>query len=187
MKGRDFELKELFTIFAVFAKIGAVTFGGGYAMLPILQREIVAQRSWVSSEEMLDYFAVGQCTPGVIAVNTAAYIGYKLKGIRGAVFATLGVAAPSIVIILMIAPWIDSIVNLEIMQHAMAGVRICVCMLIVATVADLIKKSLTDIWTVAVYIILLLLAVFTKISVIILILAAGALGFILSFRKMVRK
>ena len=95
-------MKELLKLFLAFAKIGAVTFGGGYAMLPILQRDIVAKHKWATEDELLDYFAIGQCTPGVIAVNTATFVGYKNKGILGGIFATLGVVFPSIVIITII-------------------------------------------------------------------------------------
>ena len=92
-------MKLLFELFFVFAKIGVMTFGGGYAMLPILQREIVEKKKWTTDEELMDYFAVGQCTPGVIAVNTATFIGQKMKGILGGIVATLGVVFPSLLII----------------------------------------------------------------------------------------
>ena len=90
-------------LFGTFAKVGVMTFGGGYAMLPILQREIVEDRHWATEEELMDYYAVGQCTPGIIAVNTATFIGQKKAGIAGGIMATLGVVFPSIVIILLIA------------------------------------------------------------------------------------
>ena len=93
------EVKSLETLFFTFFKIGLFTFGGGYAMLPLLQREIVEKKKWATEEEMLDYFAVGQCTPGVIAVNTATFVGFKEKKLSGAVFATLGIVSPSLVII----------------------------------------------------------------------------------------
>ena len=101
-------MRELFELLLVFARIGAVTFGGGYAMLPILQRELVEKRGWVTEEEIMDYFAIGQCTPGVIAVNTATFVGIKLRGYPGAVFATVGIVLPSIVIITLIAAVISN-------------------------------------------------------------------------------
>ena len=103
-------MKKLIKLFLVFAKIGAVTFGGGYAMLPILQREISEKYNWASEEEILDYFAIGQCTPGVIAVNTATFVGYKQCGMLGGIFATLGVIFPSVVIITVLAAFISNIV-----------------------------------------------------------------------------
>ena len=107
-------MKELFDLFWTFCKIGALTFGGGYAMLPLIQREIVENKKWSTEKEILDYYAVGQCTPGVIAVNTATFIGYKLKGIIGGIVATLGVIFPSIVIILIIATFLQNFADLAI-------------------------------------------------------------------------
>lgn len=95
-------MKELWELFIVFAKIGGFTFGGGYAMLPILQREVVENRNWATSEELMDYYAIGQCTPGIIAVNTATFIGYKRKGIIGGIVATIGCVFPSLVIIMIL-------------------------------------------------------------------------------------
>ena len=98
-------------MFLTFAKIGAVTFGGGYAMLPILEREIVEKHKWATSQELLDYFAIGQCTPGVIAVNTATFIGYRNKGIIGGITTTLAVVTPSVVIITIIALFIQNFLD----------------------------------------------------------------------------
>ncbi|HLS53535.1 MAG TPA: chromate transporter, partial [Tissierellaceae bacterium] len=92
-------MQELIQLFIVFFRMGAFTFGGGYAMLPIIQEEIVDKRGWATNEEVIDYYAIGQCTPGIIAVNTATFVGYKRKGIMGGVFATLGLVSPSIIII----------------------------------------------------------------------------------------
>ena len=92
-------MKELFDLFFTFARIGGLTFGGGYAMLPMLQREVVEKRNWATEEEIMDYYAIGQCTPGIIAVNTATFVGYKTKGLLGGILATLGVVFPSLVII----------------------------------------------------------------------------------------
>ena len=90
-------------IFLAFAKVGAMTFGGGYAMIPILERELIDKRGWATNEELMDYYAVGQCTPGIIAVNTATFIGNKLLGTIGGIIATLGMVFPSLVIITVIA------------------------------------------------------------------------------------
>ena len=120
-------LKELLTLFLTFAKVGVMTFGGGYAMLPILQREVVENKGWTTDEELTDYFAIGQCTPGVIAVNTATFIGQKRRGILGGIVATLGVVFPSLVIIAALAGVIDAFSHLAWVQHAFAGIRVCVC------------------------------------------------------------
>lgn len=172
-------MKILIRLFLAFFKIGAFTFGGGYAMLPMLQREIVEKNKWASEEELLDYFAVGQCTPGVIAVNTATFIGFKNKGISGAVFSTLGVVTPSIIIITIIAALISNFLDYKVVQHAMAGIRVCVFVLILSAVIKLIKKSVRDLPAVILFILILALSVFTDISSPVFIVLAGIAGFLL--------
>ena len=146
-------------LFFTFAKIGVCTFGGGYAMLPILQREIVEKRGWATDGELTDYFAIGQCTPGVIAVNTATFVGQKLKGIPGGIAATLGLVFPSIVIIMVIAAFLQNCADLPVVVHAFAGVRACVCALILSSVLKLRKNALVDKPTVIIFAIVLVLAV----------------------------
>ncbi|WP_294373525.1 chromate transporter [uncultured Clostridium sp.] len=137
-------MKELFDLFWTFAKIGSITFGGGYAMLPIIQREIVEKKKWATEEEVMDYYAVGQCTPGVIAVNTATFIGYKLRGIFGGIFATLGVVFPSLVIIMVIAAFLKNFAEFEIVKHAFGGIRVAVVALIISSVIKLWKSSVKN-------------------------------------------
>lgn len=105
-------MKDYLELFLTFAKIGVTTFGGGYAMLPILQREVVEDKKWVSNEEIVDYFAIGQCTPGIIAVNVATFVGKKRKGIAGGILATLGVVFPSLIIITVIAAVISNFMDI---------------------------------------------------------------------------
>ncbi len=131
-------------LFWTFAKIGVCTFGGGYAMLPILQREVVEKRAWSTDEELTDYFAIGQCTPGVIAVNTATFVGYKLRGNLGGILATLGVVFPSIVIITAIAAFLENFAHLAVVAHAFGGIRACVVALIASSVVKLAKKPLKN-------------------------------------------
>ena len=128
-------------LFLTFAKIGVCTFGGGYAMLPILQREIVEKRDWCSDGELSDYFAIGQCTPGVIAVNTATFLGHKRGGNLGGVVATLGVVFPSVIIITILAAFLQNFAGIPAVQHAFAGVRACVVALIASSVLKLRKSS----------------------------------------------
>ena len=135
-------MKELLDMFLTFARIGGFTFGGGYAMLPMLQK--VNGRHWATDEELMDYYAIGQCTPGIIAVNTATFVGYKNRGIPGAIAATLGVIAPSLVIIMIIAAFISNFIELSFVSSAFAGIRACVCVLIGSAVVKLAKKSLVD-------------------------------------------
>lgn len=137
-------MKELWDMFLTFARIGGLTFGGGYAMLPMLQREVVEKRHWATEEELADYYAIGQCTPGVIAVNTATFVGYRQAGIVGGIFATLGVVFPSIVIITVIAAFLTNFAELKVIQYAFEGIRVCVCVLIFNAVQKLWKKSVID-------------------------------------------
>ncbi|HBL41322.1 MAG TPA: chromate transporter [Ruminococcaceae bacterium] len=138
---KSFDAKDLLRLFMSFFKIGAFTFGGGYAMLPMLERELVEERKWVKSEDLLDYFAVGQCTPGVIAVNTATLVGYKRGKVLGAVVATLGVVCPSVIIITVIAALLQNYADIPAVRHAFVGIRIAVCALITAAVIKLAKSN----------------------------------------------
>ena len=171
-------MKELFDLFWTFCKIGAVTFGGGYAMLPLIQREIVENKKWSTEKEILDYYAVGQCTPGVIAVNTATFIGYKLRGIIGGIVATLGVIFPSIVIILIIATFLQNFADLAIVQSAFAGIRVAVVALIITTVVKLIKSSIKDYLGVIIAIIAFVISAFIGLSPVYVVIAAALTGFI---------
>ncbi len=134
-------MKELFDLFYSFMLIGVFTFGGGFAMLPMLTREIVDKHHWATDEELLDYFAIGQCTPGVIAVNTATFIGYRRHGALGAAVATLGVVLPSFIIIVLIATFLSNFMQIAWISNAFAGIRIAVCALIVSTVLKLFKTN----------------------------------------------
>lgn len=171
-------MKELFDLFWTFCKIGALTFGGGYAMLPLIQREIVENKKWSTEKEILDYYAVGQCTPGVIAVNTATFIGYKLRGIIGSIVATLGVIFPSIVIILIIATFLQNFADLAIVQSAFDGIRVAVVALIITTVVKLIKSSIKDYLGVIIAIIAFVISAFIGLSPVYVVIAAALTGFI---------
>lgn len=169
-------MKELFSLFLTFAKIGAVTFGGGYAMLPILSRELVEKRGWVSEEDLADYFAVGQCTPGVIAVNTATFVGHKRKGALGGIFATLGVVFPSLIIISVIAALLMGFADNEIIKHAFAGIRVAVCALILSSVIKLFKKSVIDKIGLAIFAVVLICSVVLPVSPVVFVLLSAAIG-----------
>ncbi len=169
-------MKELVELFLAFARIGGLTFGGGYAMLPMLQREAVEKKGWVTEEELMDYYAVGQCIPGVIAVNTAVFIGTKAKGLAGAIAASLGVISPSIVIIVAIAAFIQSFSELPIVQNAFAGIRVGVCVLILSAVLKLFKKAIIDKFTFGLFAVVFALSIFTDISPILFVILAAIAG-----------
>ena len=169
----------LLDLFMTFAKVGVMTFGGGYAMLPILQREVVDNKGWATEEELMDYFAIGQCTPGIIAVNTATFVGQKNKGILGGIIATIGVAFPSLVIISLLAGVIEAFSHLTVVQHAFGGIRICVCILILNAVVKLLKKAVIDKATALIFVIVMLGSAFTSVSPIVFVVLAAAAGIVL--------
>ena len=172
-------MKMLLDLFITFAKVGVMTFGGGYAMLPILQREIVEHKHWASESDLTDYFAIGQCTPGIIAVNTATFVGHRCAGIAGGIFATLGILFPSLVIITALAGVISSFSHLAWLQNAFAGVRVCVCVLIFNTVLKLIRKAVVDCRTAIIFAAVFLGACLTPLSPVVFVLTAAVAGVIL--------
>ena len=176
-------MKELIELFLAFARIGGLTFGGGYAMLPMLQREVVENKKWATEAELMDYYAVGQCIPGVIAVNTAVFVGNKVKGLFGAIAASLGVISPSIAIIVAIAAFIQSFSELEIVQNAFAGIRVAVCVLILTAVMKLFKKAIVDKFTFILFAIVFGLTVFVDISPIIFVIIAAIAGIVVKCMK----
>jgi chromate transporter len=172
-------LKELWSLFWTFAKIGVMTFGGGMAMLPILQREVVDHKHWATEEELVDYYAIGQCTPGIIAVNTATFIGQKRRGVIGGIVATLGVVFPSLVIISVLAGLITNFSHLRWVQNAFAGIQVCVCVLIFNAVVKLMKKSVVDKRTAGIFMLVLAGGVLLNISPVWFVLAAALAGILL--------
>lgn len=167
----------LLDLFCTFFRIGLFTFGGGYAMLPLLQREIVEKKKWATEEELLDYFAVGQCTPGIIAVNTATFVGFKEKKLSGAIFATLGVVAPSLVIITVIAALLSNFAHIAAVQNAFAGIRVAVCVLILNSIVKLWKKSVVDKLTLGVFLVVFFGSVLlSHVSPVVFVVAAAVLG-----------
>ncbi len=172
-------MKELLELFWSFARIGVLTFGGGYAMLPMLQREVVEKHGWATEDELMDYYAIGQCTPGIIAVNTATFVGHKTRGTAGGIVATLGLVFPSLVIITTIAAFLQNFAELPLVKNAFAGIRACVCVLILQAVIKLWKKSVADKTALVICLLVFLAATFTQLSTVILVITAGAAGVVL--------
>ncbi|MBQ2071134.1 MAG: chromate transporter [Oscillospiraceae bacterium] len=171
---------KLLSLFLSFAKVGVMTFGGGYAMIPILEREIVENRKWASSEELMDYYAVGQCTPGVIAVNTATFIGYKVAGPAGGVAATLGVVFPSVVIICLIAGILTNFADIPAVKSAFTAIRVCVCVLIFNAVVKLWKGAVKDKAGLVLFLIVFVLSLFFDISPVVFVLFCALAGLVLT-------
>lgn len=172
---------SLWELYLAFCKIGGLTFGGGLSMLPMLQYELVEKNEWVTQEELLDCYAVGQCTPGIIAVNTATYVGYKKEGILGGIFSTMGMVTPSLVIITIVALFLERFMDNIWLSHAMMGVRAVVCALMLNTVVSLGKKSLLNPFCWLLCAIVFALATWTDIPTILLVVVAGMCGIVASF------
>ena len=173
-------MRMLIKLFLYFARIGAVTFGGGYSMLPLYQRDFVEKYGWLTEAELTDYISVSQCVPGIIAVSTATFIGYKQRGRAGGVAAALGVMFPSIVFILLIATFVTQFSDIPAVQHAFAGIRVCVCVLILNAVIKIWKNSIVDKTSLVIFTLVLAISVFTNFPVAILVVAAGLAGIGLS-------
>ncbi len=167
-------MRELFALFVSFAKVGVMTFGGGLAMLPMLQREIVERRGWASEEELTDYYAIGQCTPGIIAVNTATFVGQKQRGVVGGIVATLGMVFPSLVIITLAAAVLGNFAELPAVKNAFAGIRVCV--LIFNAAVKLWKKTVVDRPTLIIFAAVFAETVFTDLSPVLFVLLAACAG-----------
>ena len=172
-------MKELLDLFLTFARVGGLTFGGGYAMLPMLQKEVVEKRHWATEEEIMDYYAIGQCTPGIIAVNTATFIGYKTRGVLGAIAATAGTVFPSLVIIMVIAAFLRNFAELEIVKNAFAGIRICVGVLVLNAVQKLWKGGVVDRATLVICIVVFVGMLILDVSPVVFVLGAGLAGWLL--------
>ena len=174
------KLKELWNIFIIFFRMGAFTFGGGYAMLPIIQKEIVEKRNWASHEEVIDYYAIGQCTPGIIAVNTATFIGYKRKGAVGAIIATLGLVTPSLIFISIIAIFFKDLQDVTVVQYAFNGIQVVVVALITVTVKNMFRQSVKDNYGIILFILAFIIIAFLRLSPIIVVVLSALLGIIKS-------
>ena len=181
-------MKDLWELYWAYLKIGFINFGGGYAMLPLLERELVNKKGWTTLAELRDYFAIGQCTPGLIALNVSTFIGQKRKGAAGALAAMAGFLTGPILIILLIAAFLQNFAQLEIIQHAFAGIRVCVCVLILQAVMRLWKSSVVDVFTFVLYLIIFSLSAFSgllpvKIPAAVLVILAGIAGLAASLLK----
>ncbi len=171
-------MRLLFELFASFFRIGLFTFGGGYAMLPILTREVADKRGWATKEELLQYYAIGQCTPGIIAINTATFVGFSQKRALGGIFATLGMVAPSLLIITALASGLSYVVDIPAVQSALAGIGVAVVALIASAVCDMFKSGVKSLPQGLVFAAACLLSVFLKVTPVLLLAAAAAFGLI---------
>lgn len=168
------KLIKYLTIYWTMFKIGITTFGGGYAMVAIIDRELCDRKHWIDKEELLNYIAIAQITPGVIAVNTSTFVGRKRGGRIGGIIATLGVVTPSIIIIMIIAALLTNFADNEYVKHAFAGIRVCVCVLIVNATIGFIKKTVVDVLTIIIFFCVFVTAAFTRIETVFIVLVVIA-------------
>lgn len=171
-------LKNYISLFISFFKIGLVTFGGGLAMLPILKRDLVDSKGWITEDEILDYFAIGQSTPGIIAVNVATFVGYKRGGLIGAVFATSGIVFPSLIIIILIAAFVANFSELVLVQKALKGINVAVSVLLVRAVFAFGKKTIFDVFTFLIAVFAFVLMFVFKVQGVWIVVGSALLGWV---------
>lgn len=172
-------MNKLLDLYLTFARLGLFTFGGGYAMLPLLEREVVEKKKWASHEQILDYYAIGQSTPGIIAINTSTFCGHNVCGNIGGIVASLGFITPSIIIISLIAKFLKSFSHLALIQHAFVGIRIAVCALVFYSVINMVKKDANTFLKFSIFIITFFAIAVLSISPIILVMGVAIFGILL--------
>ena len=174
------KLKLLLSVFWVFFRIGAFTFGGGYAMIPLITEETVNKRKWISEQDILDIFAIAESTPGPIAINSATFVGYRVAGFWGSFFATLGVVTPSFVIILIISYLLNEFKNLKAVQYAFWGIRAGVLALILKALYKMYKSCEKGLFAYIIMALAFVAVAFLEIPVIYCIIACAAIGLVYS-------
>lgn len=173
---KDSKVYQFFDLFFTFARIGLFTFGGGLAMMPMMQKELVDKKQWITEEDLIDYYAVGQSTPGIIAVNVATFVGHRQFGIIGGIFATLGIIFPSLVIIMLLAGGINSISEYPKVQAALKGINVAVAALLTSVIVKFAKKTIKNVWNVLFMLIAFVCIFWFKVPSYILILVAIIIG-----------
>lgn len=176
-------MNKLLELYLTFAKLGLFTFGGGYAMLPLLEREVVEDKKRATHEEILDYYAIGQSTPGIIAINTSTFCGYKVCGNIGGIVASLGFITPSIIIINIIAKFLKSFSHLAVIQHAFVGIRVAVCALVFYSVINMVKKNANTKIKFMIFLLTFIAIAFLSISPIIIVISVAISGILLGRRN----
>ena len=174
---------SLWQLFATFFKTGLFTFGGGYAMIAILQEELVDKKKWITNQDMLDMIVVAESTPGVIAVNTATSVGYKTRGVLGAIVATLGIVLPSFLVISLLSYLIDAFQSNIWYQSAFKGIQACVTVLVINAFTKMFKQIEHDIYNYVSFVVAFAIAALTNFSVIYLILIGGLCGLVVTLLK----
>ena len=177
------KIGQLTELYLAFVKIGVFTFGGGLAMMPIMQRELIERRGWITDEELIDYFAIGQSTPGIIAVNVATFVGYKRLGVFGGIIGTLGVVTPSWVIIMLLAGAISSVDKYPLAQKALKGINVAVAALLTSVIVKFSKKTIKNIWNALLMLLAFVLIYFFKVQSVWIILTSIIIGCLLTLYR----
>ena len=172
------KLKTCLTLFLTFLKIGAFTFGGGYAMIPIIEKEMVEKHKWIKSEDILDIFAIAESTPGPIAINSATFIGYKIAGVFGSFCATFGVVLPSFVIISIISLVLREFSDIKAVQYAFNGIRAGVLALIIKALISMYKQCPKNLFSYIVLALAFLVVAIFNINVIYVVIGCGVIGLV---------
>ena len=180
------KLLQFLELYLAFLKVGAFTFGGGLAMMPIMQRELIEKRGWLTEEELIDYFAIGQSTPGIIAVNVSTFVGYKRLGVLGGIIGTLGVVTPSWVIIMILAGAISSVDKYPLAQKALKGINVAVAALLTSVIVKFSKKTIKNLWNVFFMLLAFALIYFFKVQSVWIIISALVIGSLLTLYKQKR-
>jgi len=177
------KFRQFVELYLAFLKIGAFTFGGGLAMMPIMQRELIEKRGWLTDEELIDYFAIGQSTPGIIAVNVATFVGYKRLGVLGGIIGTLGVVTPSWVIIMILAGAISSVDKYPVAQKALKGINVAVAALLTSVIVKFSKKTIKSVWNAVLMLTAFALIYFFKVQSVWIIIASLVIGCLITMYK----
>lgn len=178
------KIRQFLELYLAFVKIGTFTFGGGLAMMPIMQRELIEKRGWITEEELIDYFAIGQSTPGIIAVNVATFVGYKRLGILGGIIGTIGVVTPSWVIIMLLAGAISSVDKYPLAQKALRGINVAVAALLTSVIVKFSKKTIKNLWNVLFMLLAFALIYFLKVQSVWIIIASLVIGSLLTLYRL---
>ena len=179
---KDSKMYRFFDLLFTFARIGLFTFGGGLAMMPMMQKELVDKKQWITEEDLIDYYAVGQSTPGIIAVNVATFVGFKRAGVLGGIIATLGIISPSILIIMLLAGGINSISEYPVVQSALKGINVAVAALLTSVIIKFAKKTIKNFWNFLFMMISFVCIFFFKVPSFIVIVVAIVIGVLNTLR-----
>ena len=174
------KLRRIFTLFTTFFRIGAFTFGGGYAMIPLIQRDVVEKHKWITDDDILEIVAIAESTPGPIAINSATFVGYRVAGFFGAVFATFGVVLPSFVIISLISLLLNEFQSITAVRYAFFGIRAGVLALLLKALVGMYRKCPKKIVSYCVIAFAFILSVFTEINLLFVIIGCALIGLIYS-------